>query len=113
MVMPNISEGIAAAFPQEDLLSGEEEPLEAIPSARQHQPKNENWTGSRLSIRHEFWWHMLPGAARKAARGRHDKRVGDSGEEIWIHMRPDKDTMEEHSANSRGRRTTDDNGNRA
>lgn len=103
MVMPGIPDRMAAAFPQEGLLWSQEAPLEVIPSIEQHRPRNELWTGGRLSIPHEFWWRVLPSAARKMARAKNKVKGRDSGHEVWIHRRPDEATVENYAANARGK----------
>lgn len=101
IVMPGIPDRILDAFPNEGLLCGEEEPLENIPTGELHRPRDEQWTGGRLSIPHEFWWRIMPAAARKAARARSQKKGIDSGSEVWIHRRPDEAVVEKYSANAR------------
>ena len=102
MVMPGIPERLCETFPTEGFLRGEEKPLETIPSAEQHRPRDEQWTGGRLSIPHEFMWRVMPGAARKAKRAK-AKAEGQDGvsAEVWVHKRPDEETIEKYSVRTR------------
>lgn len=102
MVMPGIPEKMEAAFPKEGLLCHEEAPLDNIPTNEQHRPKNEQWTGGRLSIPHEFWWRVMPSAARKLNRSKTSDSGGQSGEEVWVHKRPDERAIQKYSNYTKG-----------
>ncbi|KAL1304910.1 hypothetical protein AAFC00_003827 [Neodothiora populina] len=94
MVMPGLPDRMIEAFPQEGILTEEEAPLELIPTAEKHMP-DEKWIAGRLSIPHEFWWRITPGFARKMAKARVRQEGGTLGEEVWLHKRPDDETIKE------------------
>jgi platelet-activating factor acetylhydrolase len=84
-------------FEDENLLESELSPLEQIPSSQLHRP-SDKWVAARLKIRHEWFYRLSPKLFRKVkrAKAQREGRVGDTGNEIWLHSRPDEELLAEH-----------------
>ena len=104
MVMPSIPEGIKEAFPNEKLLLNQTHTLDDIPAIQIHRPKDEKWIAARLRIPHEFTWRVAPGLARKMARKKVIEGGGSLDDEVWIHGKPDDETIDRYTAERIGKK---------
>lgn len=109
MVMPTIPYRIKKAFPDEQLLMTQTHLLEDIPQVELHKPKDDKWMAARLSIPHEFTWRVLPGLARKLARQKVTEEGGSPDDEIWLHCKPDDETLEQYNNKVDRRRSKEAN----
>ncbi|KAM0722897.1 hypothetical protein Q7P37_001095 [Cladosporium fusiforme] len=97
-VMPPSMTGFFRAFESENLLESKLSPLDRIPSSQLHRPKNK-WVAARLEIRHEWIYRISPKLFRKLKRAkaqREGKSFDETGNEIWLHSKPDSELVEEH-----------------
>jgi platelet-activating factor acetylhydrolase len=96
-VMPHDLTGGFRSFDNENLLQSGLSPLEQIPSSQLHRP-DEKWVAARLKIRHEWAYRISPKLFRKLkrAKAQHEGKDGDTGNEVWLHSKPDEGLVEEH-----------------
>jgi platelet-activating factor acetylhydrolase len=96
-VMPYDLTGGFRSFDNENLLQSGLSPLEQIPSSQLHRP-DEKWVAARLKIRHEWAYRMSPKLFRrlKRAKAQHEGKEDDTGNEVWLHSKPDEALVEEH-----------------
>ena len=96
-VMPHDLTGGFRSFDNENLLQSDLSPLEQIPSSQLHRP-NDKWVAARLKIRHEWAYRISPKLFRKVkrAKAQHEGKDGDTGNEVWLHSKPDEALVEEH-----------------
>lgn len=103
-VMPSDLTGGFRAFDNENLLESEISPLERIPSSQMLRPKNK-WVAARLKIRHEWAYRLSPKLFRKLKRAKAERegKADYTGNEVWLHTKPDDVLVTEHRARvSRG-----------
>ncbi|KAF7184995.1 putative phospholipase A2 [Pseudocercospora fuligena] len=96
------------AYKNENLLEAELSPLEKIPTNQMHKPK-EKYIAARLKIRHEWVYRISPKLFR-ALKRKDAKRHGRSpqlGDEIWLHCKPSKETVEDYLRRTTGRSESD------
>jgi platelet-activating factor acetylhydrolase len=96
-VMPHDLTGGFRSFDNENILQSDLSPLEQIPSSQLHRP-NDKWVAARLKIRHEWAYRMSPKLFRKLkrAKAQHEGKEDDTGNEVWLHSKPDDELVEEH-----------------
>ncbi|KAF2162210.1 hypothetical protein M409DRAFT_27217 [Zasmidium cellare ATCC 36951] len=93
------------AYKNENLLEAKLSPLERIPSAAMHKPK-EKYMAMRLQIKHEWLYRLSPRIFRQFKRWEM-KRKGHpepaASEEIWLHTKPTLSSIEEYLERTPGR----------
>lgn len=93
------------AYKNENLLESQLSPLERIPSAAMHKPKDK-YLAMRLQIRHEWIYRLSPKMFRQFKRW-DMKRKGHSepqgNEEVWLHVKPTMSSIEEYLKRTPGR----------
>lgn len=96
-VMPDMLTGGFRTFENENFLDSELSPLEQIPSSQLHRP-NDKWVAARLKIRHEWAYRLSPKLFRKLKRVKAERegKVDDTGNEVWLHSKPDEELVAEH-----------------
>lgn len=103
-VLPGDLAKVNRAYKNENLLECEISPLSRIPSFALHKP-DEKYLAMRLEIRHEWLYRISPKLFRKLKRWdnkRHD-RDDDTGDEVWLHMKPTEKALEDHLRRTPGR----------
>lgn len=98
LVMPPNLTSWSRSFDNENFLESKLSPLDRIPSSQIHRPKNK-WVAARLKIRHEWIYRTSPKLFRKLKRAkaeREGKSADDTGNEVWLHSKPDPELIEEH-----------------
>ncbi|SMR43045.1 unnamed protein product [Zymoseptoria tritici ST99CH_1E4] len=63
-----------------------------------HRPKKEKYIAAKLQIKHEWLYRLSPQMFRSLKR-RDAKRKGhgpEAGDEVWLHMKPDWQTIEDY-----------------
>lgn len=95
---------VSRAYKNENLLESELSPLERIPSALMHRPK-EKYVAARLKIRHEWLYRVSPQLARKVRRKENERkgRAPETGDEVWLHCKPSRESIQEYLEKSPGR----------
>jgi platelet-activating factor acetylhydrolase len=85
---------VSRAYKNENLLESELSPLERIPSALMHRPKDK-YMAARLRIRHEWLYRISPQLARKAKRRENERtgRAPETGDEVWLHCKPSRESI--------------------
>lgn len=96
-VMPAKISQINRAYENEGLLESDLSPLDEIPAAQLHRPK-ERYTAARLRIKHEWFYRLNPGLAQKVKRKvtAQDGVPEETGDEIWLHQKPAPETLDAH-----------------
>lgn len=94
-------------FDNEGLLEHELSLLDRIPSSQLLRPDNK-WLAARLKIRHEWAYRISPKLFRKLKRARAERKgvVDHTGNEVWLHAKPERKLIVEH----RGRVESGDGG---
>lgn len=105
-VLPGELARVNRAYKNENLLEADISPLSRIPSFAMHKPE-EKWLAMRLEIRHEWLYRLSPKLFRKVRRwdNKRQHRDDDTGDEIWLHMKPSARVLEEHLRRTPGRST--------
>ena len=98
-VMPHDLCGGFRSFDNENILESDTSPLEQIPSSQLHRP-DDKWVAARLKIRHEWAYRISPKLFRrlKRAKAQREGRDGDTGNEVWLHSKPDEELVKEHQS---------------
>jgi platelet-activating factor acetylhydrolase len=96
-VLPADLTGGFRSFDNEGILQSDLSPLEQIPSTQLHRP-DDKWVAARLKIRHEWAYRISPKLFRrlKRAKAQREGKADDTGNEVWLHSRPDEELIEEH-----------------
>jgi platelet-activating factor acetylhydrolase len=96
-VLPADLTGGFRSFDNEGILQSDLSPLEQIPSTQLHRP-DDKWVAARLKIRHEWAYRISPKLFRrlKRAKAQREGKADDTGNEVWLHSRPDEELVEEH-----------------
>ena len=85
------------AYRNENLLESDVSPLDRIPSAQMHKP-HDDYIAMRLRIRHEWLYRISPKLSRRIRRKQNEQKgkPSETGDEIWLHIKPSKDSVERH-----------------
>ncbi|SMQ46685.1 unnamed protein product [Zymoseptoria tritici ST99CH_3D7] len=97
-ILPTELAQVNRAYKNENLLEANLSPLERIPSAFMHRPKKEKYIAAKLQIKHEWLYRLSPQMFRSLKR-RDAQRKGhgpEAGDEVWLHMKPDWQTIEDY-----------------
>lgn len=108
-VLPDELAQVNRAYKNENLLESEPSPLDRIPSMQLHRPKDD-MVAVRLKIEHEWLYRLSPKLFRAAGR-KQAKRMGrepETGDEIWLHVKPTPDSIESHLKRNEGRKEVRD-----
>ncbi|KAK3621883.1 hypothetical protein LTR56_014987 [Elasticomyces elasticus] len=97
-VLPIELAQVNRAYKNEGLLESEPSPLNRIPSIQMHRP-DEQYTAARLKIKHESVYRLSPKLYRKLKRREAEKkgRRPETGDEIWLHVKPSAASLEKFS----------------
>lgn len=97
------------AYKNEGLLEAELSPLERIPSSEMHKPKDEKYIAAKLHIQHEWIYRISPKAFRQLKRVKNHSKGKEptASDEVWLHMKPSQDSMEEYLRRTTGRSPSD------
>ena len=96
-VLPTELAQVSRAYENGNLLESDMAPLDRIPSTMLHRP-SDKWVAARLKIKHEWLWRLSPSTFNKVNRRRAEKagRPPETFSEVWLHVKPDPDTIEKH-----------------
>ncbi|KAK5132930.1 hypothetical protein LTR08_008378 [Meristemomyces frigidus] len=103
-VLPTELAQVNRAYKNENLLETELSPLDRIPSTMLHRP-SDKWVAARLKIKHEWLWRLSPSTFHKVNKRRAEKagRQPETGDEVWLHVKPTPEVIERHMEKIEGR----------
>ncbi|GAB7365515.1 hypothetical protein MBLNU230_g6588t1 [Neophaeotheca triangularis] len=95
--LPSEFADVLRAYTNEELLSADLAPLEAVPEIQKHMPK-QKYTAARLRIPHEWMFRIFPKAAQKVRllSNRQGHEPPGEGGEVWLHVKPTASSIEDH-----------------
>ncbi|KAK5112803.1 hypothetical protein LTR85_011137 [Meristemomyces frigidus] len=102
-VLPADLAQVNRAYKNENLLESEPSPLDRIPSTQLHRPKDD-FVAVRLKIRHEWLYRLSPRLfhAVNRKRAKRTGRAPETGDEIWLHVKPTPESVQRHLEKSEG-----------
>lgn len=96
-ILPTDLAQVNRAYRNEQLLEAKLCPLDRIPSAAMHKPK-EKWIAARLRIDHEWVYRISPKLFRRLKRWEMQRKgyPPETEDEVWLHIRPEQELLDEY-----------------